>query len=123
MGKLISDKLNSLLTEYCNNVEGVFGAGISSSDGLEISSHFDSNINASLAHAVSSVMYNHTRRLSRRLDFDGYDYNLTFTKDGIIALKKIDKNALFLVLMKPGTNMDLATTRMENISKKINGLI
>jgi predicted regulator of Ras-like GTPase activity (Roadblock/LC7/MglB family) len=62
------------------------GAGISSSDGLGISSHFDSNINANMAHAVSSIVYNHTRDLSERLDLNGYDHNLTFTKDGIIAL-------------------------------------
>ena len=120
---MISDKLNSLLTEYCKNVEGVLGAGISSSNGLEISSHFDNNINANMAHAVSSIVYNHTQSLSKRLDFNGYDYNLTFTKDGIIALKKIDKSTLFLVLMKPETDIDLATTQMEDISKKINGLI
>ncbi len=123
MGKMISEKLNSLLSEYCNKVEGVLGAGISSSNGLEISSHFDSNINANMAHAVSSIVYNHTQNISKRLDFNGYDYNLTFTKDGIIALKKIDKSTLFLVLMKPDTDMNLATTQMEDVSKKINGLI
>jgi len=77
------------------------GAGIFSSNELEISSHFDSNINANMAHAVSSIVYNHTRDRSKRLDLNGYDHNLTFTKDGIIVLEKIDKNALFLVLMKP----------------------
>ncbi len=58
-----------------------------------ISSHFDSNINANMAHAVSSIVYNHTRDRSKRLDLNGYDHNLTSTKDDIIALKKIDNNA------------------------------
>ncbi len=49
---MISEKLNSLLIEYCNKVEGVLGAGISSSDGLGLSSHFDSNFNENMAHAV-----------------------------------------------------------------------
>jgi len=39
-----------------------------------------------------------------------------------MSFKKIDKNALFLVLAKPGTDMDLAITRMEDIAKKIKGL-
>lgn len=99
------------------------GTDISFSNGLGISSHFDSNINANMAHAVSSIVYNHTWDLSKRLDLNGYDHNLTLTKDGIIALKKIDKNALFLVLMKSGTDMDLAITRMYDVSKKINRLI
>jgi len=38
----------------------------------------------------------------------------------LLPFKEIDKNTLFLVLMKPGTDMDLAITRMDDVSKKIN---
>ncbi|KAF5420930.1 MAG: hypothetical protein C5S45_04135 [Candidatus Methanocomedens sp.] len=41
----------------------------------------------------------------------------------LLPFKEIDKNTLFLVLMKSGTDMDLAITRMDDVSKKINGLI
>ena len=70
MEKMMSGKLKSLLTKYCNNLEGVLSAGISSSSRLEIPSNFDSNINANMAHTFSYIVYNHTRNLSKRLDFN-----------------------------------------------------
>ena len=63
------------------------------------------------------------KNLTGRLDFNGYGHNLTLDKYGIIALENIDKNALFPVIMKPDTDIDFATTRMEDISKRINRLI
>lgn len=72
MGETISNKLQSLLDEYCCSVSGVLGLGISTSDGLEISSHFNKIVDTMTAHAVSSSIYNQSQFSARKLGFDTF---------------------------------------------------
>jgi predicted regulator of Ras-like GTPase activity (Roadblock/LC7/MglB family) len=101
----------------------VLGAGISTSSGLEISSNFNKKVDPNLAHAISSSMYHNSQQSAERLGFDGFNYNLTYTEKGIIALQKVNKNTAVMVLMKPGTNVVHALTEMKDFVKKVDKLI
>lgn len=115
MSERLSEKLYNLLDDYCSNVEGVVGIGISTPNGLEVSSHFNRKINTKLAHAVSSVIYRYTHEMAMRLDYTGFRYNLTYTDNGIIALRKINSNNLIIVLVEPNADVNNILTKMETI--------
>ncbi|MCL7413929.1 MAG: roadblock/LC7 domain-containing protein [ANME-2 cluster archaeon] len=115
----MSEKLYNLLDDYCSNVEGVVGIGISTPNGLEVSSHFNRRINTKLAHAVSSVIYRYTQEMATRLDYTGFKYNLTYTDNGIIALRKINANNLIMVLVEPDADVNNVLIKMETIVTSI----
>jgi predicted regulator of Ras-like GTPase activity (Roadblock/LC7/MglB family) len=123
MNESISKQLSSLLNEYCTKIDGVLGAGISTSSGLEISSNFNKKVDPNLAHAISSSMYHNSQQSAESLGFDGFNYNLTYTEKGIIALQKVNKNTAVMVLMEPGTNVVHALTEMKDFVKKVDKLI
>lgn len=119
MGERLSEQLFNLLDEYCSNVDDVVGIGISTTSGLEISSHFDSKVNENLAHAVASLIYKHTHEVAKRLDYRGFLHNLTYTEDGIIALLKVDKDIVILILMESNADVNNALIKMDKIITKI----
>ncbi len=119
MGERLSEQLFNLLDEYCSNVDDVVGIGISTTSGLEISSHFDSKVNADLTHAVASLIYKHINEVAKRLDYTGFLYNLTYTEDGIIALLKVDKDIVILILMESNADVNNALIKMDKIITKI----
>ncbi|MDF1557956.1 MAG: roadblock/LC7 domain-containing protein [ANME-2 cluster archaeon] len=119
MSEQLSERLYNLLDEYCANVDGVVGIGISTPDGLEMSSHFNRKVNIKLAHAVSSVIYRYTRDMARRLDYTGFRYNLTYTENGIIGLRKLDANSLILVLVEPNADVNNILVKMDTIITRI----
>ncbi|MDF1532139.1 MAG: hypothetical protein P1P72_07475 [ANME-2 cluster archaeon] len=120
LSERLSEKLYNLLDDYCSTVEGVVGIGISTPAGLEVSSHFNRKVNTKLAHAVSSVIYRYTQEMAKRLDYTGFRYNLTYTDNGIIALRKINTNTLIMVLVEPNADVNNILTKMETMVTSIN---
>lgn len=118
-----SDQLHSLLDKYCNNVGGVIGAGISTANGLEISSHFNGVIDPQMAHAVSSSLYVQSQNSANKLGLYGFNRNLTYTDKGIIALQKVNNSSVVLLMLKPDANVDLAMVKMEDFVRDIKRLI
>jgi predicted regulator of Ras-like GTPase activity (Roadblock/LC7/MglB family) len=119
LSERLSEKLYNLLDDYCSNVEGVVGIGIFTPSGLEVSSHFNKKINTKLAHAVSSVIYRYTQEMAMRLNYTGFKYNLTYTDNGIIALRKLDADTLIMVLVEPNADVNNVLKKMETVVTSI----
>lgn len=119
----ISDQLYSLLDKYCCSVGGVLGAGISTTSGLEISSNFNKIADSKTAHAVSSCLYNQSQHAVNKLGLKGFNTNITYTDEGIIALRKVNNNAVIMVLMKPDANVGLVLVEMENFMHNVRELL
>lgn len=123
MVQTLASQINSLLNNYCCSAEGVIGAGISTPSGLEISSNFNGSLKANTIHAVSSSLYNQSMNSTTRLGFKGFRSNLIYTDDGIIALQKVNNNAVVVVMMEPHANVGLALIELDDFVNKIRSLI
>ena len=123
VNKSKSDQLHSLLDKYCNNVGGVMGVGISSANGLEISSRFNGIVDPQMAHAVSSSLYVQSQNSANKLGLKGFNRNLTYTDKGIIALQKVNNDSVVLLMLKPDANVDQAMVQMKDFVRDIKRLI
>lgn len=123
MSESISDQLYRLLDKYCCSAEGILGAGISTTEGMEISSHFNGIEDPMLAHAVSSILYTQSLNYTKRLGLNGFRRNLIYTDDGILALQRVSNNSLVMVLLTPEANVESALIKMEDFVDKIKKLI
>jgi predicted regulator of Ras-like GTPase activity (Roadblock/LC7/MglB family) len=123
INKSLSDELYSLLDRYCTTVGGVLGVGISTPDGLEISSHFNGAVDPKMAHAVSSSLFTMSQHSAKNLGLNGFRRNLTYTDKGIIALQKVNNSSVVLVMLEPKANVGLAMVKMEDFVNEINRLL
>ncbi|MHA1727007.1 MAG: GTP-binding protein [Promethearchaeota archaeon] len=134
----MENKLNTLILDYMNNVEGVLAVVVVDKDGLIIASRFKkSSTNEMAIGAISAIIDNYIKKVKDEFGTEGNFFNITITEQKKFAFCSSGKNAILTSVASPETSdmqlkvyseyvankIELLLEGQENISLKIPELI
>jgi len=123
MAKTMSEKLDNLLMELRQSMDGVEGAAIVSTDGLLIAADLSPDMNEDNVTAMAAVMLALCERASKELDRGEFQQLLARTPNGYVALSYIGKDAVLTLITDQSVKLGLLLIKLRQYSKQLEELL
>lgn len=123
MAKTMSEKLDNLLMELRQSMDGVEGAAIVSTDGLLIAADLSPDMNEDNVTAMAAVMLALCERASKELDRGEFQQLLARTPNGYVALSYIGKDAVLTLITDQSVKLGLLLIKLRQYSKRLEELL
>ena len=123
MAKTMSEKLDNLLMELRQSMDGVEGAAIVSTDGLLIAADLSPDMNEDNVTAMAAVMLALCERASKELDRGEFQQLLARTPNGYVAFSYIGKDAVLTLITDQSVKLGLLLIKLRQYSKQLEELL
>ena len=123
MAKTMSEKLDNLLMELRQSMDGVEGAAIVSTDGLLIAADLSPDMNEDNVTAMAAVMLALCERASKELNRGEFQQLLARTPNGYVAFSYIGKDAVLTLITDQSVKLGLLLIKLRQYSKQLEELL
>jgi len=123
MAKTMGEKLDNLLVELRQSIDGIEGAAIVSTDGLLIAADLSPDMNEDNVTAMTAVMLGLCERASKELDRGEFRQLLVRTSSGYVAFSYIGKDAVLTLITDQSVKLGLLLIKLRQYSKQLEELL
>ncbi|RLG63524.1 hypothetical protein DRO02_06405 [archaeon] len=123
MAKTMSEKLDNLLMELRQSMDGIEGAAIVSTDGLLIAADLSPDMNEDNVTAMAAVMLALCERASKELNRGEFQQLLARTPNGYVAFSYIGKDAVLTLITDQSVKLGLLLIKLRQYSKQLEELL
>jgi len=123
MAKTMGEKLDNLLVELRQSIDGIEGAAIVSTDGLLIAADLSPDMNEDNVTAMTAVMLGLCERASKELDRGEFRQLLARTSSGYVAFSYIGKDAILTLITDQSVKLGLLLIKLRQYSKQLEELL
>ena len=119
-----AERLQSLLSDFVERVDGVRGIAVADKSGLPVTSSFSTRANVLTVTAMSTMVMQSSQRVYRNLGLEGPSEVVMVGPDSTVFVSSAGQNQLSIIVVLEGfANLGLVRIEVDRLSREVTEIL